>query len=151
IADAITIANTMVLLGLMSEDGLLPILKRLDLAILGGALLSAIVGVWMLVEMSGKEGELISTDKLTDSQKRIFRVISLIVILFSAAVMIALAVERCIALDICTSSTTSDLILSFILYGLLAINNSLAAALTYQPAASGVIVLLYLVIEIIVG
>ena len=64
IADAITIANTMVLLGLMSFPST-SILARLDFAILGGALLSAIVGVWMLVEMTGTEGELINTNRLT--------------------------------------------------------------------------------------
>ena len=65
--------------------------------------------------------------------------------------MIALAVQRLIALSYLQSDTTTDLILSFILYGLLAINNSLAAALTYQPAASGFIVILFLVIELIIG
>lgn len=148
-ADAIVIANTMVLLGLMGN--LPPILQRLDLAILGGALLSAIVGVWILVEMSGKEGELINADTLTDSQKKIFKVLSLIVTLFSAAVMVALAIQRLISLGSLQSSPTMDLMISFILYGLLAINNSLAAALTYQPAASGFMVVIFLLVELIIG
>lgn len=148
-ADAIVIANTMVLLGLMGN--LPPILQRLDLAILGGALLSAIVGVWMLVEMSGTEGELINADTLTDSQKRIFKVLSLIVTLFSAAVMVALAIQRLISLGSLQTSPTMDLIISFILYGLLAINNSLAAALTYQPAASGFMVVMFLLVELVIG
>jgi len=148
-ADTIVIANTMVLLGLMGN--LPPVLQRLDLAILGGALLSAIVGVWILVEMSGKEGELINADTLTDSQKKIFKVLSLIVTLFSAAVMVALAIQRLISLGSLQSSSTMDLIISFILYGLLAINNSLSAALTYQPAASGFMVATFLLVELIIG
>ena len=58
-ADAVTVANTLVLIGVQSPD--LPhLLTRLDLAILGGALVSATVGVWIMVEMLGK-GEFITT------------------------------------------------------------------------------------------
>jgi MFS family permease len=145
IADAIVIANTLVIMGLVSPD-LPPILLRLDYAILGGAVLTTIVGVWMLVDLSGK-GKLISAD-LTDTQKRLLKLFSAIGILLSVVVMLALAVQRLINLGFLQSSPTTDLILSFILYGLLAINNSLSAALTFESAASGVIVVLYLLFVI---
>ena len=61
-ADAVTVANTLVLIG-MESPNLPPLLQRLDLAILGGALVSATVGVWMLVEMLGK-GEFVATSKM---------------------------------------------------------------------------------------
>lgn len=142
LADLIVIANTMVLLGLMSPP-LPDLLQRLDYAILGGSFLSAIVGVWMLIEMSGK-GELISTEQLNSAQKKIYKFIAGIVILIAVLVMLALAFERLIALGYLESSRTTDLMSSFILYGLLAINNSGAAALTISPAASGLVVVLFI-------
>lgn len=146
IADAITIANTLVLMGVISAD-LPPILQRLDLAILGGAVLTAVVGVWMLIEMSGT-GDLINAD-LNDAQKKIFKVFSVTVTLFAIAVMLALAVQRLISLGFLDSSPTMSIILSFVLYGILAINNSLSAALIFQPAVSGLIVVIYLLVIII--
>lgn len=149
IADAIVVAATLVLMGVISPD-LPPILQRLELAILGGALLSTVVGVWMLIEMSGK-GELVNTDSLSDAQKRIYKLFAVTVTLFAAGVMVALAVQRLISLGSLQASPTTNLILSFVLYGLLAINNSLAAALTFQPAASGFIVVIYLLVVLIIG
>jgi hypothetical protein len=148
LADTITIANTMVLLGLI-DPNLPPVLQRLDLAILGGALLSSVVGVWMLIEMSGKHGELVHIEKLETEQKRIYKIIALMVTLFSAAVMLALAVQRLISLGSLEATQTMDLVLSFTLYGLLAINNSLAAALTFSSAASGLLVLTFLLVGIL--
>lgn len=145
IADAIVIANTLVIMGLLSSD-LPAILRRLDIAILGGAVLTTVVGVWMLVEMSG-DGELINTN-MTDAQKKLFKLFAVIGTLLSVIVMLALAVQRLVNLGYLQSSATTDLILSFILYGLLAINNSLSAALTFQSAASGLIVLIYLLFVI---
>lgn len=149
IADAIVVAATLVLMGVISPD-LPPLLQRLELAILGGALLSTVVGVWMLVEMSGK-GELVNADELSDAQKKIYKLFAIITTLFAAAVMLALAVQRLISLGFLESSPTSSIILSFILYGMLAINNSLAAALTFTPGASGLIVLLYVIAIFIIN
>lgn len=149
VGDAIIVANTLVLMGTIPNN-LPPILQRMDLATLGGALLSAIIGVWMLVEMSG-DGQLINTDQLADSQKSLFRIFSLVITFFSVAVMVALAVQRFIVLGYLQSSATTDLILSFILYGVLAINTSLSAALTFPSAASGLIVLIYLLGILIIG
>jgi hypothetical protein len=149
VADAIVVAATLVLMGVISPD-LPPILQRLEYAILGGAILFTVVGIWMLVEMSGK-GELVNTDILTSSQKMIFKLFAVITTLFAVAVMVALAVQRLISLGYLQSSPTTDLILSFVLYGLLAINNSLAAALTFQQAASGLLVIVYLLILLVVG
>jgi len=149
LADAIVIANTMVLLGLISPD-LPPLLQRLDLAILGGALFTAIVGIWMLVEMSGA-GELVNAEQLTAAQKQIYKTLSIIVTLFSVAVMIALAVQRLISLGVLDSDPTTQILISFVLYGLLALNNSLSAALTFQSTALGVVVITYLCIEVVIG
>jgi hypothetical protein len=149
LADAIIVAATLVLLGVISPD-LPPILQRLELAILGGALLSAVVGVWMLVELSGK-GELINVEQMATGQKRILRAFAALATLFAMAVLIALAFQRLILLGTLESSPTTEIILSFILYGLLAINNTFGAALTFSPAASGFVVVLYLAFVIFVG
>ena len=140
-ADAVTVANTLVLIGV--EGSLPAILQRLDLAILGGALVSATVGVWILIEMLGK-GEFMATDQMSKGQKRVYVVLSVFVTLFSILVMLALAGQRMISLGVYASSPSMDFIISFSLYGLLAINSSLAAALTFQQAATGIIVLIIL-------
>jgi hypothetical protein len=139
-ADAVTVANTLVLIGVESPN-LPPILQRLDLAILGGALVSATVGVWIFIEMLGK-GEFIATEKLAVSQKRVYSLIAILVTLFSVVVMLALAGQRLISLGTYASSPTIDLVIAFALYGLLAINSSLAAAITFQSGALGVVVLI---------
>ncbi|MHB8777889.1 MAG: hypothetical protein ACYC6R_09020 [Anaerolineales bacterium] len=149
LANAITIANTMVLLALISPD-LPPFLLRLEISMLGGTLVSAIVSVWILVELSGK-GELINVEQLTSSQKSIFKSLSMIVLLFSSAGMIALAIQRLVSLGSLEATPTSDLILSFILYGVITINSALSAAIIFQPAASGLLVVVYLLIVLIVG
>jgi hypothetical protein len=141
-ADAVTVANTLVLIGVESPN-LPPILQRLDLAILGGALISATVGVWIFIEMLGK-GEFFPTEQFTVAQKRVYQVISVMVTLFSVLVMLALAGQRLISLVTYASSPTIDFAISFALYGLLAINSSLAAAITFSSGALGVVVLLLL-------
>jgi len=141
-ADAVTVANTLVLIGV--EGTLPPILQRLDLAILGGALISATVGVWIFIEMFGK-GEFFPTETMSRAQKTVFKLLSVLVTLFSVIVMLALAGQRLISLGMYASSPAVDFGISFALYGLLAINSSLAAALTFSSGALGVIVILFLV------
>ena len=147
-ADAVTVANTLVLIGVESPN-LPPILQRLDLAILGGALVSATVGVWIFIEMLGK-GEFFATETMTVGQKRVYSFISVLVVLFSIVVMLALAGQRLISLGTYVSNPALDLIIAFALYGLLAINSSLAAAITFSSGALGVVVL-FLLLEIVLG
>jgi hypothetical protein len=142
-ADAVTVANTLVLIGVESPN-LPPLLQRLDLAILGGALVSATVGVWIFIEMLGK-GEFIATDKMTRGQKRVFSFISVVVVLFSVVVMLALAGQRLISLGTYASTPGLDLLIAFALYGLLAINSSLAAAITFSSGAMGIVVIIFLI------
>jgi len=145
-ADAVTVANTLVLIGI--EGTLPPILQRLDLAILGGALVSATVGVWMLVEMLGK-GEFVATQKMGKAQRVVYVILSILITLFSVAVMLALAGQRLISLGLYQTTPQINFIISFSLYGLLAINSSLAAAITFSSGAMGIVVLLLLVAVVI--
>jgi hypothetical protein len=145
-ADAVTVANTLVLIGV--EGNLPPLLQRLDLAILGGALVSATVGVWVLIEVLGK-GEFIAVEEMNAGQKRIFGFLAVLIVLFSVLVMLALAGERLVALGMYAATPTANFLISFTLYGLLAINSSLAAALMFSSAALGVIVILLLIDAVI--
>ncbi len=144
IADLIVVANTLVLMGVISSE-LPSILQGLDLAILGGAVLSIVVSIWILVEMSGA-GELLNTDPMNVEQRKLLKLFAITVAFFSTIVMLALAVQNLIDLGFLEFSMTMNIVLSFVLYGLLAINNSLSAALTFQPAMSGLIVLIYLLL-----
>jgi hypothetical protein len=146
-ADAVTVANTLVLIGV--EGNLPPILQRLDLAILGGALVSATVGIWIFMEMLGK-GEFIATDKMSKGQKGVFGTLAIIVTLFSIIVMIALAGQRMISLGIWATTPQIDFAISFSLYGLLAINSSIAAALTFTSGAMGVVVI-FMLLAVVLG
>jgi hypothetical protein len=129
---------------LIGVEGNLPaLLQRLDLAILGGALVSATVGIWILIEMSGK-GEFLAVSKMSTAQRRVYIVLSIMVTFFSVMVMLALAGQRMISLGVYASSPAMDFAISFSLYGLLAINSSFAAALTFSSAALGIIVIIIL-------
>ncbi|RJP54073.1 MAG: toll/interleukin-1 receptor domain-containing protein [Anaerolineaceae bacterium] len=145
IADASVVANMLWLTGVIHRSP--DIVYRPELAILGGAVLTTVVGVWTLVELSGI-GELMNTDSMTAMQKTLYKMFASVAILISVLVMFFLAVQRLINLSLLESDPTTNMILSFVLYGLLAINNSLSAALTFQPAGSGFIVVLYLLFVI---
>ncbi len=140
-ADAIVVGNMLWLTGVIHRSP--DVVYRLDLAILGGAVLTTVVSVWMSIEMSGK-GELINVVELTDAQKRLRKLFAVIGVLLSVVVMLALAVQRLINLNFIQSIPTMDILLSFVLYGLLAINNLLSAVFTFPPATFGLIVVLHL-------
>ena len=146
-ADAVTVANTLVLIGIESPN-LPPLLQRLDLAILGGALVSATVGVWMLVEMLGK-GEFVATSKMGRGQKVVYSIIAVLITIFSVLVMLALAGQRMISLGLYTTTPQINFIISFSLYGLLAINSSFAAAITFSSAMMGIVVILLLLAMVV--
>ncbi len=130
LASAISVTNTIATAGVISP--FLPlVLQRWELAVLGGSLLSFVVGVWMLGEMYGV-GKLINVDQLSKIQKRVYRVSSGIMTLFAATILITLAVQRQIFLGSLQTNSTIDLIISFIVFSLVAINNFLGAVLTFQ-------------------
>lgn len=146
VSDTIIISNTLVLLSLIGELSLF--MQRLDIAILGGTVVSAVIGIWVLVEVSGK-GEFTNTDALSDQQRTLFRALSITVVLLSIVVMIALSIQRLMLLGVLQGSATTDLILSFVLYGVLTINITLSTTLVYRSAASGLVVVIYLLIILI--
>jgi hypothetical protein len=142
-ADIVTVMNTLVLMGIV--ESLSPFFNQIGLAILGGSLLSITAGVWMINETKGK-GILIDTEALNVDQKKVNNILSVTIILFAILVLIAFTIDRLILLGYLESSTTMEIILACILYGLLPINSSLAASLLFHPAMAGIVVIAYLVI-----
>ncbi|HRN51084.1 MAG TPA: hypothetical protein PLC52_09435 [Anaerolineales bacterium] len=149
IADAISVAQTLRVMGLITES-LTGLFERFDFAVLGGALLSAIVGVWVYMEALGNS-HIIDLDILNEAQRRFLRGISLFVSVNSVIVMIAFAINRLIAIGILAPDPTLEIILSAILYGLVPINSALAAAICFPWASNGVLVLLFIAAFIIIG
>lgn len=149
IADAISVAQTLRVMGLITET-LTGLFERFDYAVLGGALLSAIIGVWVYMEALG-ESHIINLDILNDAQRRFLRGLSLFVSVNSIIVMVAFAVERLIAIGTLETSGTLNIILSAILYGLVPINSALAAAICFPWASNGVMVLLFIIGFIVIG
>ncbi len=149
-ADAIVIALTMQLMGVLSLANWPPIFQSLEIPILGGTIASAIISIWVFIEMLGDEnhnaGEFLDLTQYSNKQKSIFRLISLIVALIAIVVLLALAFQRLMDLGYLEATPTTQLILAFILYGLLAINNSLGAALMFPPGIKGLFILIYLLI-----
>jgi hypothetical protein len=149
LADAISVAQTLNIMGITFGD-LPPIFDRFDLAVLGGAILAAVVGIWVFVEVLGNS-DFIDTAQMNDSQRGFLKVLSLFIAIFSVIVMIAFAIERLIALGILETNPTVGIILASILYGLVPINSSLAAAICFSAATRGFIVLLFLLTYLIIG
>jgi len=126
VADAITITNLLWLMGTISDSSMsnMPeILQRVDLAILGGAVLAAVIGVWVLAEFSGR-GDLINTSYMSAAEKKLYKLFATIAILIAMFIMLVLAVQRLINLNLLVSNRIMDVIYSFILYVLLAIVDS---------------------------
>jgi len=148
LADAISVANTLMVLKIILPGDVPDILQRFDLAVLGGALLAATVGIWLFIEISGDDSAWIDFRKMNDVQKAIIKVLSLVIAVCSIIVMIAFAIDRLIAIHVLPSTQTAQIILSAILYGLVPINSALAAAISFPEAARGAIVLIYLLVSL---
>lgn len=149
VADAISVAQTLAVMGLITEV-LTGVFTRFDLAVLGGALLSAIIGVWVYMEALG-DSHIIDLDILNEAQRRFLRGLALFVSFNSVLVMVAFAINRLTAIQILESNPTLDILLSAVLYGLVPINSALAAAICFPWAMNGLLVLLFIIGFIIIG
>lgn len=149
-ADAISVAQTLRVMGLLGEEVLSGLFERFDLAVLGGALLSAVVGVWVFAELLGFS-DFIDVERLSPEQKGFLKGLSMLVTVLSVVVLIAFAVQRLVAIGSLQSDPTLDVVLSFILYGLVPLNSALAAAICFPWAGRGLIVVLLILAFIVIG
>jgi hypothetical protein len=148
IADAISVASTLAVMGLISATDLPPLFQRFDLAVLGGALLSAVVGIWIFVEISGDDSDFINTNR-NATQRAFIRLASLVIAFFAVVVMIGFATERLIAIGLLPqSSPTVNIVLSAILYGLVPVNSAISAALSFPEAILGLIAIIFVIMII---
>jgi hypothetical protein len=145
-AEAIVVGNILWLSGVIHRSP--DIVYRLDFAILGGALLAAVVGIWTLVELSSA-GELMDFGSMTATQRRLYKLFAATTTTISTFVMLVLSVQRLLNLGLLGSNPIMDIVLSFILFGLLAVNNLLSAVLVFQPAILGFLVMVFLLFGVI--
>ncbi|MBI3173210.1 MAG: hypothetical protein HYZ25_05790 [Chloroflexi bacterium] len=150
LADAIAVANTLVVLNLWA--GTLPdLLGRFDFAVFGGSLLALIIGLALVFEMRSDRSEFTPWSERDAQTKALALGIALLVTLLSFLTLIAWALFRLIELGRLESNPFLDGLLNWVLFGLVPINSALAAAITFFEAMRGVLVLFLLIGWILIG
>jgi hypothetical protein len=153
LADAIAVSATLELMG-FNADFLPSYLNKIEISLLGGAVFAAIIGIWILIEASGDPNRpsiSLPYEHFSQEQRVIIRTFSIFIFLFSTVISVALAVQRLIAIGILDATPTVDIVLAFILYGLITINVFIAAALSFTFALQGFLVLLYVIAYCLIG
>lgn len=150
LADAISVAQTLIILGVGLGD-LPPLFDRFDLAVLGGALISAIVGIWVYAELLGDNKPLFNTSPMHPDQRRFWKIVALFLFLSAFVVMASFAISRLIALGKLPSNPTLLIVLDSVLYGLVPINNTMGAAICFLAAPQGFVAILILLVTILLG
>lgn len=151
LSDSIVVSQTLDLMG-FNPDFLPDYLNKIEISLLGGAVFAAALGIWMWIEASGdtdKPSKSLPFEDLSKNQLGILGNFSRIIVAISFLVAIAFAFQRLIEIGTIESTPTVEIILSFILYGLVAINCFIAAALTLTYALQGFLVVLYLIFDIL--
>jgi len=150
LADAIAVANTLVVLDLWA--GVLPeILGRFDIAVFGGSLLALIIGMALVFEIRNSSSEFTPWSERDERTKSLALGIAFLVTLLSLITLIAWALFRLIELDRLNSNSFLDSLLNWVLFGLVPINSALAAAITFLEAIRGFVVIIVLLGGIIIG
>lgn len=145
LADAIAVANTLVVLDLWSGE-LPELLGRFDVAVFGGSLLALIIGMALVFEIRTTKSEFSLWSERDDRTKQLALGIAFLVTLLSLLTLIAWALFRLIELGRLQSNEFLDGLLNWILFGLVPINSALAAAITFLESLRG-----FLAVVIIIG
>ncbi len=144
LADAISIANTLAVLGI--TFGSVPyILTRFDIAVFGGSLLALIIGMLLVIEYRGNEGRLVEVPTEDGARKSLTMGIAMLVALLSFLTLVAWALDRMIALDDIAPSPLLNGALEWVLYGVVPINSALSAAVCFSEAVIGLYVVAIIV------
>jgi len=150
LADAIAVANTLVVLDLWA--GVLPeLLGRFDIAVFGGSLLALIIGLALVFEIRSDKSEFSLWSERDKQTKALALAIALLVTLLAFLTLVAWALFRLIELGRLNSGPFLDGLLNWVLFGLVPINSALAAAITFLEAMRGLLVLGIVIGWIIVG
>jgi len=150
LADAIAVANTLVVLDLWS--GTLPeLLGRFDIAVFGGSLLALIIGMALVFETRSDTSEFTQWSERDKQTKSLALGVAFLVTLLSLITLIAWALFRLIELQRLDSSPFLDGLLNWVLFGLVPINSALAAAITFLEAIRGFLCIVIILGWIIIG
>jgi hypothetical protein len=144
LAEGVLVANTMVLLGLADELWTVFSYFKLDTALIGGTVAISIVGFWYFIELLGEDSHNVSLGNTRGGRSKFLKATSLLAVFGGIFVALGLSFDRLIQLGYLESSNTSDIILSLIKYGITTVNNILGAILTFVPAMSGAMTLIFL-------
>lgn len=149
LADAIAVANTLVVLDLWA--GALPeLLGRFDLAVFSGSLLALVIGMALVFEIRSTASEFTLWSDRDKQTKALAQGVVLLVTLLSFLTLVAWALFRLIELGRLESSPFLDGLLNWVLFGLVPINSALAAAITFLEALRGLLVIFIIVGWVIV-
>lgn len=140
LADAVIVTNIQWLMGAISSVP--ESFQRLDIAFLSGVVFTVLTSVWTLVEYYGTGGVIVS-NSMTIPQKTLYQWIAVIAIFISIVLMISLAIDRLINVGFLVATDAMEMTLSFVSYGLLAVNTFLSATLVFFPAILGLQTLTY--------
>ncbi len=144
LADAIAVANTLVVLDLWAGE-LPEILGRFDLAVFGGSLLALIIGMALVFEIRSSSSEFTIWSERDKQTKALAQGVALLVTLLSLLTLVAWALFRLIELGRLESTPFLDGLLNWVLFGLVPINSALAAAITFLEALRGLMVIFILI------
>jgi hypothetical protein len=150
LADAISVANTLVVLGLWAGT-LPPLLGRIDLSIFGSSLLALIIGMSLVFEIRSSNSEFSQWSERDERTRALGLGIALFITLLSLIILIAWAFFRLIELGKMDPNPTTDVILNLVIFGFVPINSALAASITFLEALRGFLVIVVLAGWILIG
>ena len=153
LGDVIAASQTLQLLQM--EVSFLPeSLNQLSISLLAGGVLAAVIGLWILIEASGdadKPSKTLPFDDYNKVQLRIIKTFSILIFIFSIAIAFAFAQQGMISMGVVETTPTTILIVNYVLFGVLLINNFLAAAISFTFAIQGALVILIILVKIIIN
>ena len=147
-SDAVAVANTLFVLGLLSE--ILPFLSNFDIAIFAGSLIALILGFAFLFEtMSGKSEFTAMSEREPRVRKAMFAMAAFICLL-SITSLVAWGLAR---LDVVENlnSTFLDRFVTFVVVFVVPFNSALAAAMIFNEAIRGSVLVFAVVGYIVEG
>lgn len=153
LGDVIAAAQTLELLQ-MEVDFLPESLNKLSISLMSGGVLAAVVGLWVLIEASGdadKPSKTLPFEDYNKAQLGIIKTFSVFIFVFSIVIAMAFAHQGMISMGIVDANQITTLVVNYILFGVLLINNFLAAAISFTFAIQGLLIILTIVAYVIIG
>lgn len=149
LADAIAVANTLFIMGFLTD--MPSLLGRFDVAVFGGSLLALIISIELVIfELQGDKSRLTNFSDEGKRQKTLALAMSFMVLVLSIFTLIVWALARLIQTGEITSSPFLDGIVQWTLYGVVPVNSALAAGVVFLQAVFGFLLIIAAVLFFIV-